>query len=81
MGVVGAGEEAVVSVELGGVVVDGVHDDKAGGGDRSGRYRSGQRILEVATDDEIWSYAGEQGHVIGSKDSDFRQLAFLHGPP
>jgi predicted nuclease of predicted toxin-antitoxin system len=37
--------------------------------------------LHAATDQEIWSYAGEHGHVIVSKDSDFRQLAFLHGPP
>lgn len=37
--------------------------------------------LDAATDDEIWSYAGEHGYVIVSKDSDFRQLAFLHGPP
>lgn len=37
--------------------------------------------LDAATDHEIWSYAGEHGHVIVSKDSDFRQLAFLHGPP
>lgn len=36
--------------------------------------------LDAATDQEIWSYAGEHGHVIVSKDSDFRQLAFLHGP-
>ena len=37
--------------------------------------------LDAATDLEIWAYAGEHGHVIVSKDSDFRQLAFLHGPP
>ena len=37
--------------------------------------------LDAATDQEIWSYAGEHGHVIVSKNSDFRQLAFLHGPP
>ena len=37
--------------------------------------------LETATDAEIWAYAGEHGFVIVSKDSDFRQLAFLHGPP
>jgi predicted nuclease of predicted toxin-antitoxin system len=37
--------------------------------------------LDTATDAEIWSYAGEHGFVIVSKDSDFRQLAFLHGPP
>lgn len=37
--------------------------------------------LDTATDAEIWAYAGEHGFVIVSKDSDFRQLAFLHGPP
>jgi predicted nuclease of predicted toxin-antitoxin system len=37
--------------------------------------------LDTATDAEIWSWAGEHGFVIVSKDSDFRQLAFLHGPP
>jgi len=37
--------------------------------------------LASATDREIWEYAGEHGHLIVSKDSDFRQLAFLHGPP
>jgi len=37
--------------------------------------------LDAATDREIWEYARDHGHVIVSKDSDFRQLAFLHGPP
>jgi len=37
--------------------------------------------LDVATDREIWDYAGEHGYLIVSKDSDFRQLAFLLGPP
>jgi predicted nuclease of predicted toxin-antitoxin system len=37
--------------------------------------------LDTATDREIWDYAGEHGYVIVSKDSDFRQLAFLLGPP
>lgn len=37
--------------------------------------------LETATDDQIWDYAKEHGYVIVSKDSDFRQLAFLHSPP
>jgi predicted nuclease of predicted toxin-antitoxin system len=37
--------------------------------------------LDTATDREIWAYAGEHGYVIVSKDSDFRQLAFLLGPP
>jgi predicted nuclease of predicted toxin-antitoxin system len=37
--------------------------------------------LDTATDDEIWTYARDHDLVIVSKDSDFRQLAFLHGPP
>jgi len=37
--------------------------------------------FDVSTDTEIWAYAGEHGFVIASKDSDFRQLAFLNGPP
>ncbi|MBK6437945.1 MAG: DUF5615 family PIN-like protein [Candidatus Microthrix sp.] len=37
--------------------------------------------LDTATDVEIWEYAADQGLVIVSKDSDFRQLAFLNGPP
>jgi predicted nuclease of predicted toxin-antitoxin system len=37
--------------------------------------------LDSATDREVWEYAGEHSYVLASKDSDFRQLAFLHGPP
>jgi len=37
--------------------------------------------MDTATDREIWQYAGERGYVIVSKDSDFRQLALLYGPP
>lgn len=37
--------------------------------------------LETAADGQVWSYASEHGYVIASKDSDFRQLAFLYGPP
>ncbi len=37
--------------------------------------------LDTATDREIWDHAAEHGYVIASKDSDFRQLAFLLGPP
>ena len=37
--------------------------------------------LDTATDRAIWDYAGEHGLVLVSKDSDFRQLAFLLGPP
>lgn len=37
--------------------------------------------LDTASDRAIWDYAGEHRFVIVSKDSDFRQLAFLLGPP
>lgn len=37
--------------------------------------------LDTATDRAIWEYAGERGYVIVSKDTDFRQLALLFGPP
>ncbi len=37
--------------------------------------------LDTGTDRDIWGYARDRGLVIVSKDSDFRQLAFLHGPP
>lgn len=36
--------------------------------------------LEAATDKDVWDDAGKHGYTILSKDSDFRQLAFLHGP-
>ncbi len=37
--------------------------------------------LDTAADRAIWDYAGAHGYVIVSKDTDFRQLAFLYGPP
>ena len=37
--------------------------------------------LDTATDLEIWEYARDHDSVIVSKDSDFRQSAFLLGPP
>ena len=37
--------------------------------------------LDRATDREVWDFARAGGYVIVSKDSDFRQLAFLFGPP
>ena len=37
--------------------------------------------LDTATDRHIWDFAGANGYVVVSKDSDFRQLAFLHGTP
>jgi predicted nuclease of predicted toxin-antitoxin system len=33
--------------------------------------------LAQATDRQIWEYASQNDYVIVSKDSDFRQLAFL----
>jgi len=37
--------------------------------------------LGEATDDEVWSYALDQGFVIVSKDEDFHQRALVSGPP
>jgi predicted nuclease of predicted toxin-antitoxin system len=37
--------------------------------------------LAQSTDRQIWDYAGQNDFVIVSKDSDFRQFAFLFGPP
>ena len=37
--------------------------------------------LDAASDRSIWEWAGERGYVVVSKDTDFRQLAFLYGPP
>jgi len=37
--------------------------------------------LDSASDRMIWEWAGERGYVVVSKDTDFRQLAFLYGPP
>ena len=37
--------------------------------------------LERATDRDVWSYAGRHGYTLVSKDSDFNDLAFVHGPP
>jgi len=37
--------------------------------------------LQGATDREVWQYAGDHGFVVVSKDSDFNDLAFIHGPP
>ncbi len=32
-------------------------------------------------DETIWTFAGQHGLCIVSKDNDFRQLSFLKGPP
>ena len=34
--------------------------------------------LDTATDEEIWAFASGHDFIIVSKDSDFRQLAFMH---
>ena len=33
------------------------------------------------SDAEVWEFARANGFTIASKDNDFRQRAFLHGPP
>ncbi len=33
------------------------------------------------SDAEVWEFARANGYVIASKDNDFRQRAFLSGPP
>jgi predicted nuclease of predicted toxin-antitoxin system len=37
--------------------------------------------LSGADDMIIWRYAASRGLIVTSKDSDFRHLALLHGPP
>ena len=37
--------------------------------------------MQSAPDGDIWETAQARGFVIASKDSDFHQLSFLHGPP
>ncbi len=37
--------------------------------------------LSTATDNAIWDHARDHSFIVVSKDSDFRQLAFLLGPP
>lgn len=37
--------------------------------------------LARADDRDVWDHAGTHGFTVVSKDSDFHQLAFLHGPP
>ena len=46
-----------------------------------GSYHVAEVGLDTATDRAIWEYAHDHDFVIVSKDSDFRQLAFLLGPP
>ena len=37
--------------------------------------------LHRADDREVWEYARTNAFAIVSKDEDFHQLSFLHGPP
>jgi len=37
--------------------------------------------LATAADREVWEYAKAEGFTIVSKDADFHQMSFLHGPP
>jgi predicted nuclease of predicted toxin-antitoxin system len=37
--------------------------------------------LDASDDQVIWEFAKNAGYIIVSKDSDFRQLSFLHGYP
>lgn len=37
--------------------------------------------LRSVPDAEVWAHAAEQGYVIVTKDSDFRQRSFLYGYP
>lgn len=37
--------------------------------------------LRGASDADVWDYAGTRNMIIVSKDNDFRQRAFLQGPP
>jgi len=48
-------------------------------------YPEGVHVKDVALtkadDIAVWEYARANDYVIVSKDDDFRQLSFLHGPP
>jgi predicted nuclease of predicted toxin-antitoxin system len=37
--------------------------------------------LQRASDRQVWDYAGGHDYALVSKDSDFNDLAFVHGPP
>ncbi|MCC5952826.1 MAG: DUF5615 family PIN-like protein [Acidimicrobiia bacterium] len=37
--------------------------------------------VDSATDHETWDNARQHDYMVVPKDSDFRPLAFLHGPP
>jgi predicted nuclease of predicted toxin-antitoxin system len=37
--------------------------------------------MRGAVDAAVWNFARQNGYVVVSKDNDFRQRAFLYGPP
>ncbi|TVS18720.1 MAG: hypothetical protein EA417_02425 [Gammaproteobacteria bacterium] len=48
-------------------------------------YPSAEHVRDLGlsgeSDQIIWKYAQEHGHLLVSKDDDFRQRSFLHGAP
>ena len=50
-----------------------------------GRFPGSEHVsglgLDDSADSQIFDYAGRNDFTIVSKDSDFRQLSFLHGAP
>jgi predicted nuclease of predicted toxin-antitoxin system len=47
----------------------------------AGSAHVSDRGLERADDEVVWDHAKENGFAIVTKDADFHQRAFLHGPP
>lgn len=49
------------------------------------QYPDSKHVRDVglarSDDREVWEYARKNGLAIVSKDEDFHQLSFLHGPP
>ena len=49
------------------------------------RFPGSEHVIGLGLDDspdsQIFDYAGQNDFTIVSKDSDFRQLSFLHGAP
>ena len=50
-----------------------------------GRFPGSEHVIALGLDDspdsQIFDYAGQNDFTIVSKDSNFRQLSFLHGAP
>lgn len=46
-----------------------------------GSQHVGAAGLTSQSDQAIWDYAAANGFIIVSKDNDFRQRCFVHGPP